>query len=726
MSTRSESEQPALIESLRYAVEDYERQIRLIDTQMRVLEKERQKLSAVVNNTDAGFLVIGADLKLVWANRIFPGLFNAASHSALLGQPCNKVVCRRDEVCEICPAAQALRTGQVAHHEVHLEAEAGTRHIYATSIPIKSPDGSIEETMVMLQDVSDLGVLLREKGRVQLLQEVAVAANEAQTVEEAFKTCLDRICSYMGWPVGHVYLVADEGADALLPTRIWHLDQPERFETFRRVTEASPMARGTGLPGRVLESGTGAWITDVNEDPNFPRRNEAGDIGVKAGFGFPVMVGKEVVAVLEFFCPDALPPDPQLLEVMRHIGTQLGRVMERDRASRALRQSEEQLRHAQKMEAVGRLAGGVAHDFNNLLTVITGHSELLLAHHGGQGSSDKDDYVTKELEEIRRAAQRAAALTKQLLAFSRKQVLQPRLIDLNAAVNDMETMLRRLIGEDILLVTELGADPGSVKADRGQIEQVIMNLAVNARDAMPTGGRITLRTERVDLATPSDAIEPGSYILLQVRDTGRGMDAETLARVFEPFFTTKEQGKGTGLGLSTVYGIVRQSGGHVLVESEPGQGATFSIYLPRVEAPAPSADLKSAAPATLTGNETILLVEDELVVRHLAHEILKRRGYQVLEARDPADARLICERHEGRIHMMLTDVVMPMMSGIELADYLTPIRPDMKVLFMSGYTDENLVLDETDAGTTAFIQKPFTPDTLAERIRELLDSRPGL
>ena len=723
MSTPTDHDQLPLIETLQRAVEDYERQLRLLDSQMRVLEKERQKLSAVVNNTDAGFLVIGGDLRLVWANRIFPDLIKAGSHSELLGQPCNRVVCQRDEICDICPAAQALRTGLVAHHEVRLERDGGARHIYATSIPIMSPDGSIGETMVMLQDVSDLEVLRKEKRRVQLLQEVAVAANEASNVEDAMRICLDRVCEHTGWPVGHVYLLAESG-DALLPTRIWHLDQPERFETFRKVTEATTMPRGSGLPGRVLASGAAIWITDVNDDPNFPRRVAVGDIGVKAGFGFPVLVGREVAAVLEFFCAEALEPDAALLEVMGHIGTQLGRVIERERSGRALRQSEEQFRHAQKMEAVGRLAGGVAHDFNNLLTVITGHSELLLSLHSG------DEYLNRELEEIRRAAQRAAALTRQLLAFSRKQVLQPRVIDLNAAVTDMDTMLRRLIGEDILLVTDLSTDQSSVKADRGQIEQVIMNLVVNARDAVSEGGRIVIRTAQVDLAGTYDnqhtPVEPGRYVMLEVSDTGRGMDAETRSRIFEPFFTTKEQGKGTGLGLSTVYGIVRQSGGYILVESEPGRGAAFRVYLPTVEGATAAGDARQAAPATLKGTETILLVEDEVIVRHLAHEILDRNGYNVLEARDPADARLICERHEGRIHMMLTDVVMPMMSGIELADYLSPMRPDMKVLFMSGYTDENLVLDESEAGTTAFIQKPFTPDGLASRIRELLDAPGGL
>jgi CheY-like chemotaxis protein len=288
----------------------------------------------------------------------------------------------------------------------------------------------------------------------------------------------------------------------------------------------------------------------------------------------------------------------------------------------------------------------------------------------------------------------------------------------------MDKMLRRLIGEDVQLATELSPDLGRVKADRGQIEQVIMNLVVNARDAMPAGGCITIQTAEVDLAGAFDGlhtpVEPGRYVMLVVSDNGQGMDAETRARIFEPFFTTKELGKGTGLGLSTVYGILRQSGGYILVESEPMQGATFRIYLPRVAWEASSTvEPRPGVPITLAGSETVLLVEDELMVRRLTFDILTQTGYKVLEARDPADARLICEQFKGPIHLMLSDVVMPMMSGVELADCLRPLRPEMKILFMSGYTGENLA-------SSAFIHKPFTPAGLAGKVREVLDAVSGL
>ena len=355
-----------------------------------------------------------------------------------------------------------------------------------------------------------------------------------------------------------------------------------------------------------------------------------------------------------------------------------------------LRESEEQLRQAQKMEAVGRLAGGVAHDFNNLLMVMRGYGELLL------NRLDANDPLRRNAEEIQEAAKRATALTQQLLAFSRKQVLQPKVLELNAVVTEVEKMLRRLIGEDIELAATLDLALGRVKADPGQIEQIILNLAVNARDAMPQGGRLTLRTANVTLdqayARQHRGARPGPHVLLAVSDTGVGMDAETQSHIFEPFFTTKDAGKGTGLGLSTVYGIVKQSGGTIWVESAPGRGTTFEIYLPLVEKAAASGELHPALPAPPPGGtETILVVEDEMSVRRLAAEFLGSNGYTVLEAQDGGEALQVCEEHRGPIHLLITDVVMPGMSGWELAVRLAGRRPEMKVIYMSGYTDDAIV-----------------------------------
>ncbi|MGE3538590.1 MAG: response regulator [Candidatus Tectimicrobiota bacterium] len=382
------------------------------------------------------------------------------------------------------------------------------------------------------------------------------------------------------------------------------------------------------------------------------------------------------------------------------------------------RHLEEQLRQAQKMEAIGRLAGGIAHDFNNLLTAILGYSHMIVER------LPQHDPTYAEIAEIEKAAQRAAALTRQLLAFSRKQVLQPKILDLNMVVADMEVMLRRLIGEDIDLTTQLNPTVQHVKADPSQLEQVIMNLVINARDAMPQGGTLRLETSnfRVEphVVTPQTDVQPGGYARLVVSDTGTGMDKATLSCIFDPFFTTKEQG--TGLGLSTVYGIVKQSSGHIWVNSTPGAGTTFTILLPQVQALQSPGAMEPGKALLQTGSETILLVEDDEAVRQLVLHVLQHYGYSTLEARHARDAIALCAQHDGMIHLMVTDVVMPGMSGRELAERLAQSRPDMRVLYMSGYAaDRALSAQGLAVGETPFLQKPFTPQTFAYKIREVLD-----
>ena len=368
---------------------------------------------------------------------------------------------------------------------------------------------------------------------------------------------------------------------------------------------------------------------------------------------------------------------------------------------------EEQLRHSQKMEAIGRLAGGVAHDFNNLLTVILGYGSLLLEQ------TPANDARYEPIRMIRTTAERAAALTRQLLAFSRKQLLMPVVLDLNTVITELAPMLRRLIGEDIRLVTDLADGLGAIKADRNQLEQILVNLVVNARDAMPTGGQLTIATRNEDAAAPR--------VVLTVRDTGHGMDEYTRAHLFEPFFTTKEVGKGTGLGLATVYGIVQQSGGEISVDSAPGAGATFCIALPRVESAEAAATIAPALPAQVQGRETVLVVEDEEMLRNLARIVLRKNGYTVLEAAHGADALSICQSHPGPIDLLMTDVVMPVLGGRELADRVALLRPDVKVLFVSGYTDDAIVRNGVMAESVQFLHKPFTPATLLSKVREVLD-----
>jgi PAS domain S-box-containing protein len=382
------------------------------------------------------------------------------------------------------------------------------------------------------------------------------------------------------------------------------------------------------------------------------------------------------------------------------------------------RKLEEQLRQSQKLESVGMLAGGIAHDFNNLLTVITGYSALILKR------LDNSDPLARNVEEIRQAAERATSLTRQLLAFSRKQVLQPKVLDLNSVIVNVEKMLVRLVGEDMDLRTLPGVELGQIKADPGQVEQVILNLAVNARDAMPQGGKITIETGNIYLdeayARRHITVQPGWYVMLAVSDTGHGMSAETKKKIFEPFFTTKEHGKGTGLGLATVYGIVKQSGGNIWVYSEVGVGTSFKIYFPLVneELTEPEADV--VRPECAAGTETILLTEDEEMVRNLTREILKTHGYTVLEAANAAEALAICNTYEGQIHLLLTDVVMPLMSGRVLAEHVIELRPGTRVLYMSGYTDHAIVHHGILDGDIAFVGKPFTPDALVLKVIEVL------
>jgi len=390
-----------------------------------------------------------------------------------------------------------------------------------------------------------------------------------------------------------------------------------------------------------------------------------------------------------------------------------------DRAKHRL--LEEQLRQSQKMEAIGRLAGGVAHDFNNLLTVISGYTQLMLVR------MPPGNDLRTEVEEVAKAGERAASLTSQLLAFSRKQILAPAVLNLNETVSETKNLLERLIGEDVEFAAVLDPDLGNAKADPGQIQQVIMNLAVNARDAMPRGGKLTVSTGNVVLDERYVKENPGSqagpHVFLSVSDTGSGMDQKTLSHLFEPFFTTKEQGKGTGLGLSTVYGIVKQSGGSIWVSSELGRGTTFRLYLPRVDQPVEPVRKTGVAPAAAPkGTETVLLVEDEEAVRKLTHAILSRKGFKVLVAGDGQEALETLQRHEGPVHLLLTDVVLPRMGGREIALQVTKLRPEIKVLFTSGYSERAFVENGILEPGIVLLSKPFTPEELLRKVREVLET----
>ncbi len=707
--------------------------------------------------------------------------------------------------------------------------------IDASAVPIVEDRGGTAGTVVVFRDVSERK---RREGEIRLLQTIVLAFGEAEDLHSALEMLLRRVCEATGWVLGQAWL-PDPGHGALACSPAWYCADAA-LEPFRRSTEGRTFSAGVGLPGRVWAARQPAWIRDVTSDASFLRAAAARQVGLRAGMGIPVLAGKEVIAVIEFFVKEPRAADEALLGLVGSVATQLGIVMLRKQAEEKLRRSQQryealvnsvdgivweadpqtlrlrfvsrraerllgypierwraeptfwqdhvhpedreralceclaaaregrdheftyrmvaadgrevwlndrvsvvseggrvlalrgvmvdvtrqkrleaQLRQAQKMDALGRLAGGVAHDFNNLLTVINGYGDMLLA------GLPPGDSSCGAVEEIREAGDRAAGLTRQLLAFSRQQVLQSTPLNLNNVVAGMQRMLARLIGEDVVLTTRLADGLGLVMADLGQMEQVILNLAVNARDAMPGGGQLTLETADADPGDPEVqadlGVRPGRHVRLAVSDTGCGMDAATRANLFEPFFTTKEAGKGTGLGLATVYGIISQSGGHVAVSSEPGRGTTFRIYLPRAESPPAPAPRGTDGPEPPGGSEVVLLVEDDASVRELFGLVLRRRGYTVLEAGDGAEALEVCGRSAGRIDLVVTDVVLPRVSGPQLVAALAGTRPGLKVLYLSGYPESAGLRCDATGAAEGFLQKPFVPAALARAVRAVLD-----
>jgi PAS domain S-box-containing protein len=770
----------------RSGVIEQERLFRRLDRQVRVLDGERQKFAAIVNQSGTYMFVTDPGGSIRWTNRAMGLRWPPEGEATWVGRRCNEVCARlasgpSPSVCASCPVARAVVNNEVVHHEFREAADGQVHTLYLSALPIKGLDGRPQEVLVMMQDLSDLETLRESEERYRVITQAAsdgiVTIGEDGIIVFA-NAAAERIFGHpasemIGQPLTRLMPPALAGRHHTGFTR--YLETGEKRMSWDGVQVPAIHASGRELTIEVSfgEFGSGGrrLFTGVIRDITDRRRAEIelkraqerlrmvvsnspivlfatdrdGLFTLSEGRGLATLglAPGEVVGRSAF---DLYPDASQIAANLRRAlaGEEFSAVVEvgalafdtcytplRDEAGAVVgmigvatdvterRRLESQLLQSQKMEAVGRLAGGIAHDFNNLLTTVLGYSTLLLQ------SAGTDHPPDKRIVEIKRAAERAAGLTRQLLAFSRKQVIEPRISDMNQVVAEMEEMLRRLIGEDIEFVFTHSVPPALVRADPGQLEQMLMNLVVNARDAMPRGGRldveIAVRVLEGALAVGAETVPSGTYVVLTVRDTGSGMDRETLARVFEPFFTNKERGKGTGLGLAMVHGIVQQNGGQVFVQSVLGNGTTFEIYLPRTEGEPDGAEEKPASAPRAAGAETLLLVEDEAPVRALVLELLASQGYTVLEAAHGEQALAVASRHAGPIHLLVTDVVMPGMSGGELASRFVRLRPGVRVLYISGYSDDAIVRCGVSQADTAFLQKPFSYESFIAKVREVLD-----
>jgi two-component system, cell cycle sensor histidine kinase and response regulator CckA len=644
------------------------------EIQLEALRRERFLVDTLMDNVPDSIYFKDTQSRFLRINRAMARRLGIADPAAAVGKTDFDFFAREHAIAALKDEQEILRTGQpvVSMEEMETWPDRPDTWVSTTKMVLRDASGTVTGTFGISRDITD-------RRRAQRMLEDS---------EVRFRT------AFMTMADAHYIATRDEG-------RI--LEVNDRFEDVFGWPRAEAVGRTTLELGLYTNpADRGKMLAELRARGRVRNLEVVGRR--KDGETIPILMSVSELPMGE---------QTLILEVIRDISAE-------KQAADALKSLEEQFRQAQRLEAVGRLAGGVAHDFNNILTAITGYTELLL------DDFRANDPRRTDLEEIRTAAQRAAGLTRQLLAFSRKQVLQPRVLDLNEVVRALERMLHRLIGEDVSLVFTAGADLGAVLADPGQIEQVLLNLAVNARDAMPTGGMLTIETANVELddAYAREHVDaaPGRYVLLAVSDTGTGMDEETKGHIFEPFFTTKEQGKGTGLGLATVHGIVNQSGGRVVLYSEPGRGTTFKIYLPRVDqAPEVVTAPNGRAAEPAAGQETVLVVEDDRAVREVVAETLAQRGYRVLRAPDGQTALELVHGLQDPVHLLLTDIVMPGMTGRELAQALSAERSQVKVLYMSGYTDDAVVRHGVLARGVPYLQKPFTPDALALKVREVLD-----
>lgn len=573
---------------------------------------------------------------------------------------------------------------------------------------VRSDDGVPRRMIGAMIDMSER----RQSDRQRAAQlAVTIALDESVSLGEAMPALLRVIGELKDWVFGSLWLV-DTHKKVLRVDATWH-SPSINADALTAAYRTACLRLGVGLAGQTWKAAIPLILADVSEDTTFLTASMTQQAGLRGACAFPIHRGEDIMGVLEFYTQDVLRADDEQRQMLADLGAKISQLLHRKDLERQLRQS-------QKMEALGTMASGIAHDFNNLLTVINSWSALVLEH------VSVDEKWKRGLTHIKEAGDKAAGLTRQLLAFTRQQVVEQQVVSLNERVMNIVELMQRVIGEDIHLAVNLDSHLWQVKGDAGQIEQVIMNLVVNARDAMPQGGRLELTTANVRVEETDSAgqeeLRPGSYAVLTVRDSGCGMDEETLAHIFEPFFTTKERGKGTGLGLSTVYGIIKQSDGSITVKSELDVGTTFTIYFPQLVARPPDPPPEPVASPLLRGSETVLLVEDDEMVLVLAQVVLEAQRYRVLPARNAEQAIELVRHHAQEIDVVLTDTVMPGMGGPALAERLLQLRPGLRVIVTSGYAGRGQEFIQSLGSQAAFLQKPYTPDMLTKKLREVLGS----
>ena len=692
---------------------------------------EKMWASTAMEATTNSIMITDRDGTILWVNPVFTETTGYSAEEAI-GQTPRILKSGKHEMSFYQRLWNTILVGRVWREVIINRRKDGSLYTSEQTItPVSDEDGGIAYFICIEQDISEQeaarGNLHLRTGQLQAITDATNAFLETGGWHEASAGILHAAMGQTASEYGFLGVVVEGPELRILAHEgiTWDAHENREFyeQTLRAYREKGYLefTNFDNLFGRVITSAEPILSNDPSTDPR-AEGLPPGHPPLRHFLGVPMLRGQEVVGMIAVANRPGgyATAEQDNLKVLTQTASVLFDSYRRQERELSL---EEELRQSQKMQAVGRLAGGVAHDFNNLLTIIMGQCALL------QIGLHDDEPNKGRVEEISAAGKRAARLTSQLLAFSRRQVLEPKVLDLNAVIINMLPMLRRLIGEDIELLTSMNPNPGAVKTDPGQMEQVVMNLAVNARDAMPEGGKLIIETMNVDLdevyARRHIAVRPGPYVVLAVTDSGCGMSAETEARLFDPFFTTKEVGKGTGLGLSMTYGIVKQSGGNIWVYSEPGRGTTFKIYLPRLEGATVTDEPAARRPLTPRGSEVVLLVEDADGVRSLARELIEAQGYTVLEARDGVEALQVCARHDEDIDLMLTDVVMPRMSGPELAERMASLRPGIKVVYMSGYTGDAIAHHGVLDVGVPFVQKPFTSDDLANTIRGVLDA-PGL